>query len=129
MRPKATRGSKLVNGKTISVRAFKLGSGFDLVVMKSELEDMTDVLLGRELPPIDTGISTLMEVAEAFHSRAKEMEMHLHNAEAEGHVTRGSGAYKFRTGMLRDFIEMTSKTIELGSRRITATQIELQHRG
>ena len=90
---------------------------------------MKDVLLGRTPPPIDTGISTLMEIAEAYHARAKEMEMHLHEAETEGHVIRGSRPYKFRTGELRDFTELVSKTIDLGSRRITAAQLEVQMRG
>jgi hypothetical protein len=60
-----------------------------------------------------------MECAEAFHARAKEMEMELLELEAEGAVPRGSRPYKFRTGYLRSFIELTSKTIELGSRRLT----------
>lgn len=97
--------------------------------MRDELNDMKDVLLGRVPPPVDTGISTLMEVAEAYHARAREMEMHLHQAETEGHVMRGSRPYRFRTGELRDFIELVSKTIDLGSRRITAAQLEQQMKG
>lgn len=97
--------------------------------MRAELATMKDVLLGRSSPPIDTGISTLMEIAEAYHARAKEMAMHLHEAEAEGHVVRGSQHYKFRTGELRDFTELVARTIELGSRRITAAQLEEQMRG
>lgn len=128
-RPKAIRGQTTVNGRVTSVRAFRLGDEYDLPTMRDELKTMKDVLLGRIPPPVDTGISTLMEVAEAFHARAKDMEMHLHEAEADGHVLRGSKHYKFRTGELRDFIELVAKTIELGSRRITATQLEMQMRG
>lgn len=128
-RPKATRGQTVVDGKMTSVRAFRLGDEFDLPSMRDELDIMKDVLLGRVAPPVDTGISTMMEVAEAFHARAKEMEMHLHRAEADGHVLRGSKHYRFRTGELRSFIELVAKTIDLGSRRITTLQIELEHRG
>lgn len=87
--------------------------------MKSEIQVYTDILLGRNPPPIDVGVLTLMECAEAFHARAKEMEMNLLNAEAEGTVLKGSGHYKFRTGALRSFIELCSKAIDLGSRRVT----------
>lgn len=87
--------------------------------MREELREYTDILLGRIEPPIDKGVLTMMEVAEAFHARAREMEMELLELEAEGAVLRGSRPYKFRTGMLRSFIEMCSKTIDLGSRRLT----------
>jgi hypothetical protein len=92
--------------------------------MKQELMSMTDVLLGREPAPIDTGASTLMEVAEAFHARAREMSMLLKDAEAEGAVLKGTAAYKFRTGMLRDFIQLVERSVDLGSRRITVAQLE-----
>ena len=101
------------------MRAFRLGEGYDLVGMKSEIEDYKDVLLGRMQPPVDAGVLTLMECAEAFHARAKEMEMELLEMEAEGAVIKGSRPYKFRTGYLRSFIELVAKTIELGSRRVT----------
>lgn len=127
--PKAIRGQKSENGRVTSVRAFRLGDEYDLPTMRDELDSMKDVLLGRVTPPVDTGISTLMEVAEAFHARAKEMEMHLHRAEADGHVLRGTKHYRFRTGELRSFIELVAKTMELGSRRITATQLEMEMRG
>lgn len=90
---------------------------------------MTNVLLGREDPPFDVGVMTMMEVAEAFHARASEMEMELHQLEADGTVLRGSRPYKFRTGQLRTFIEMVRKTIDLGSRRITAAQMEWEQSG
>lgn len=96
-----------------------MGEGYNLVQMSQELDDYKDILFGRVDPPIDAGVMTLMELAEAFHARAKEMEMELLELEAEGAVIRGSRPYKFRTGKLRSFIEMTAKTIDLGSRRVT----------
>lgn len=87
--------------------------------MKQEIQGYADVLLGREDPPVDKGVLTLFECAEAFHSRAREMEMNLLNAEAEGAVLKGSNAYKFRTGALRSFIEMARGAMDLGSRRVT----------
>lgn len=101
------------------VRYFRLGEGYDLAGMREEITHYTDVLMGREDPPIDLGIMTLMEVAEAYHARASEIEMELLELEAEGAVLRGSRPYKFRTGKLRTFLEMSKKTIELGSRRVT----------
>lgn len=97
--------------------------------MKDELQVYTDILLGRKPPPIDAGILTLMECAEAFHARAKEMEMSLLNGEAEGAILKGSGPYRFRTGALRSFIEMAAKAIDLGSRRVTHANMLDQGRG
>lgn len=97
--------------------------------MKEELQVYTDILLGRVDPPIDSGVLTLMECAEAFHARAKEMEMSLLNSEAEGVVLRGSGQYRFRTGALRSFIEMCAKAIDLGSRRVTHANMVAEGRG
>lgn len=87
--------------------------------MKTELQDYTDILLGRYDPPVDNGVLTLMEVAEVFHARAQEMNMSILDGEATGAILKDSGAYKFRTGMLRAFIELSKRTIDLGSRRLT----------
>ena len=92
--------------------------------MVDELWEMTDVLLGRVDPPIDIGVGTLMEVAEAYHARASEMEMQIQQMEREGKVTRGDEMYKLRTGQLRTFVEMCKRTIDLGSRRVTLAQME-----
>jgi hypothetical protein len=97
--------------------------------MRQEIGHYKDVLLGREDPPIDRGVLTLMEVAEAYHARAKEIEMELLELENTGAILRGSNPYKFRTGYLRSFIELTSKTIELGSRRVTYERDILNGRG
>ena len=111
------------------VRYFSLGDGYDLVGLKIEIAGYWDVLLGREDPPIDKGILTLMECAEAYHSRAKQIEAEILELEAEGAVVRASRPYKFRTGYLRSFIEATAKTIELGSRRLTQETNELRMTG
>lgn len=110
------------------VRAFHVGAGFEVNRMSAELSQYVDILLGRVDPPIDVGALTLMELAEAFHARAKEMEMEIHDAERMGSVTRGSGAYRFRTGKLRSFIELAAKTIELGSRRVTHLQYQMREK-
>jgi hypothetical protein len=102
-----------------SVRAFKLGQGFDLNDMRKELDDYVAVLLGRIDPPIDNGVSTLMEVSEAFHARAREMEMMLWRAETDGTILKGSKHARFRTTELRSFLELTKRTIEVGNRLIT----------
>lgn len=84
---------------------------------------MTDVLLGRTQPDIDARHLTLMEVADAYFARASEIQMLLQKAEREGTITRGSAHYKFRTGELRTFLEMSRRAAELGSRRLTEEQL------
>jgi RNAse (barnase) inhibitor barstar len=106
-----------------------LGEGDDLHEMREELDAMKDVLLGRVAPPVDTGVTTLMEVSEAYHARAMEMSMLLHRMESNGQVLKGSGHYKFRTGELRDFTEMARRAMDMGSRRVTALSMELEERG
>lgn len=101
------------------VRAFRVGEGFDLHALKSELHDYTDMLLGRVDPPFDHGIMTLMELAETCHARAREIEMDFLEKEAEGIILKDSMPYKFRTGQLRSFIELAKRSIDVGSRRIT----------
>ena len=111
------------------VRAFRLGNSDDLHEMREEIDEMKDVLLGRVKPPVDTGITTLMEISEAYHARGVEMSMGLHRQEANGQVLKGSGHYKFRTGELRDFIELCRRAMDMGSRRVTALQMEMEARG
>ena len=106
-----------------------MGAGFDLAQMKDEIQVYTDILLGRNPPPIDAGVLTLAEVANAFYCRAKEMEMSLLNGEAEGAILKGSGPYKFRTGALRAFVELSGKAYELGSRRLSDEQMKVQMGG
>lgn len=92
--------------------------------MRQEIDEYMAVLLGREAPPIDNGEMTLLEYANAVYSRAMEMTMLLQRAEASGNILKGSRQYKFRTGELRTFTELAAKVIDLGSRRITAAQME-----
>lgn len=87
---------------------------------------MMDVLLGRVPPPVDLGVSTLMEVADAYFARASEIEMLIHQLEREGKVLRGTALYKFRTGELRTFQEVAKRAADLGSRRITMEQLRMQ---
>ena len=109
------------------LRAVPLGAGVpSLTVMASEIQDMTDVLLGRVAPPIDAGHLTLMEVADAYYARAAELTMLLQRAEREGQVTKGSAHYKFRTGELRTFLEMAKRSADLGSRRLTHESLMIE---
>jgi hypothetical protein len=96
--------------------------------LSAEIKGYVDVLLGRVDPPIDAGIMTLMEVADAYFARACEIDMLIHEAEREGDVLRGSKHYRFRTGELRAFLDLTKRSAELGSRRITLAQLALQER-
>jgi hypothetical protein len=94
--------------------------------MLNELQDMTDVLLGRVDPPTDRGFLTMMEVADGYYARAAEMTMALQTAEREGRITKGGGHYRFRTGELRTFMEMAKRAADLGSRRLTQEQLEYE---
>jgi hypothetical protein len=106
------------------IRHFRLGEGLptpDLIA--SELQDMTDVLLGRVEPPIDKGFMTLHEVADAYFARASEITMLIQQAERDGRVTKSGAHYKIRTGELRTFLEMAKRAADLGSRRVTAESL------
>ena len=72
---------------------------------------------------------TLMEVADAYLARALEMQAIVHRAEAAGSVLKNSALYKFRTGELRDFIELARGSVELGSRRVTMAKMEAEMGG
>lgn len=106
-----------------TVRIFKLGDTNELSQWRIELDEMMDVMLGRTSPPIDVGVGTLMEVAEAFHARLSEMQALIQRGEADGSIVKGSAAYKFRTGELRTVMELMKRSIDMGSRRITAGQM------
>lgn len=97
-----------------------LGMGVgDLDDLHDELLHYTDVLLGRETPPVDSPYLSLMEIASAYYARALEIEMMIHKLEQEHKVVRGAPLNKFRTGQLRSFIEMAKRLADLGSRRLT----------
>lgn len=106
------------------IRPFIIQKHFDLDKMREEVRNYTDVLLAREDPPMNFGILTMMELADVYGARAREMEMEIQDAEAQGVVLRGSKAYRFRTGMLRTFIELADHASSLGSRRLTALDME-----
>lgn len=111
------------------VREFHVGEGLpNLTALRSELQDMTDVLLGRKPPPIDAGVLTLQEVADAYFARASELTMLIQRGESEGTVAKGSAHYKMRTGELRTFMEMAKRAADLGSRRLTREQLVVQMR-
>ena len=96
---------------------------------REELNEYTDILLGRKPPPFESGVSTLMEVATAAMGRALEMQARIQRGETNGTIKRGSRWYKFRTGELRTFIELAEGAVELGSRRITAARVEYDMKG
>ena len=109
------------------VRTFKLPEGLsNPTVLASELQDMVDVLMGREEPPVPAKrVDSLAEVANAYYARAKEIEMQILRGEREGVIVSSSAMSKFRRGELRSFIELVKQTYEMGSRRITLAQMEL----
>ncbi len=108
-----------------SIRQLRLNQGLPtLGEMRSEIDQYVAVLLGHEEPPIENGVMTLLEYANAVYSRAAELTLLIQRAEADGVVPKNSKMYRFRTGELRTFIEIATKAVDLGSRRITAAQME-----
>jgi hypothetical protein len=91
--------------------------------LEEELEGYMDILMGRHQPPIDAGHLTLMEVADAYFARACEIQYHILKAERQGGVFKGHSYYKFRTGELRTFMELTKRAADLGSRRLTQAKL------
>lgn len=123
-KPAVTRDKQSSTGH---LRAVPLGQGVpSLTAMQSEIQDMTDVLLGRVEPPIDSGHLTLYEVADAYYARAAELTMLLQKSEREGQIVKGSAHYKFRTGELRTFMEMSKRAADLGSRRLTYESLMME---
>lgn len=95
--------------------------------ISSELQDMLNVLLDRADSPVNTENSlALMEVADAYYMRAHEIAFKIHRLERLGQISRGDELYKLRTGELNDFLEACKRTIETGSRRISALQLEFE---
>lgn len=95
--------------------------------MRVELRDMTDILMGREDPPIRNGVMTLMEVANTCLARACELEALILEGELDGTIKPGSPYKKFRTGELRSYKELFKASNELGSRRLTKAQMNDHH--
>jgi len=88
-----------------------------------EIEEYTDVLLGRVDPPVDSPYLQLMEVAAAYYARARELEILIFEGEQNGSIKKGDPHYRVRTGQLNSFIEMARKMFDLGSRRLTQEQL------
>jgi hypothetical protein len=110
-----------------TVRDIQVGYGLsDVDELAGEIKEYWDVLLGRSAPPGDFGELTLAEIANAYYTRAMEIDALIHEAERDGGVFRGSQLYRFRTGELRDFIEAAKRAQELGSRRLTQAQLEFE---
>lgn len=127
VRPERVIATNDRQSATGHLRAVHLGEGVPpLTTLAEELQDMTDVLLGRVQPPIDAGHLTLYEVADAYYARAAEVTILLQQAERDGTITKGSAHYKFRTGELRTFLEMAKRAADLGSRRITYEQMMIE---
>lgn len=124
-RPQGQRSVQTPLPVARTVRDVQVGLGLpDLADLVTEVKGYWDVLLGRSSPPIEAGDLTLMEIANAYLSRALEIDSLIHEAEREGGVFKGSQYYRFRTGELRDFIEVSKRAQELGSRRLTQARLE-----
>jgi hypothetical protein len=93
--------------------------------LSKELFDMTDVLMGRDEPPV-VGVLALMETADAYFARASEIEMLILAKVRVGTIGSSNPYNKFRTGELRNFKELAKRAADLGSRRLTAAALEFQ---
>jgi hypothetical protein len=100
----------------------------DIDSMRTEIKNYTDILLNRLPMPINIGINTLYEVAVAYFSRAKELEMNIKEMENKGLINKTSPLYKFRTGELSAFVDIAKEQTRLGSRRITVASMILQEK-
>jgi hypothetical protein len=120
-------------GLESSLRPFKVAEGFPTPdEIKDEIEYMYRVLLGHEPAPVDKGITTLMEIADAYYARAYELTSYIRRAEQRGDVVSARNSkdpyYQVRTGQLADFLEACKRSVETGSRRLSAAQLEFnQH--
>lgn len=94
--------------------------------VRKEMNEYVSVLMGRQDSPFDNGVATLAEYASIVLARGLEIQMRLHRAEADGNVSRGDPWYIYRTGELRDFIELAKSAYDIGSRRVTVAQMEVQ---
>lgn len=109
-------------GHTLSSVLVGLGLG-NVDDLRDEFLGYANVLLGRASSPVESPYLALQEVASAYHSRAREVEMLIYDAERQGDVMRGSPLYKFRTGSLSSFIGLSKLMAELGSRRLSQEQL------
>lgn len=97
-----------------------------IIDIQREIDEYLEVLMGHQEPPIRNGVMTMMEVANAYYARAMELTILIHRGESDGIITKTHPYYKLRNGELRKFAELAKSCVELGSRRLTASQIEYQ---
>jgi len=119
---KKDRGYTNVRLRTVRVLN-RPESGLSLTEIKDELDGYWDVLLGRKDSPV-TGMHALQEVADQYYARASEITAMIQRFEEDGTIEKGSALVKFRTGELRTFREVARAAADLGSRRLTALQVE-----
>lgn len=96
--------------------------------LSDELFGYVDILIGREDAPVSSPYLALMEVATAYYARALELDMLIHEKERIGEVKRGGSYYRFRTGELRSFIDLSKRCCELGSRRLSQEELLYRER-
>jgi hypothetical protein len=66
-----------------------------------------------------------MEYSSVVLGRALEIQSLIHKGELDGQITRASTFYKYRTGELRDFIELAKNAFDMGSRRVSVARLEM----
>lgn len=109
------------------VRQFRLGQGLPSPeAIRNELKGYRDILMGREDPPIQKGVMTLMEVAEGYFSRACEIEQEILEAQQEGRLPKTGEWNTLRTQEIRSYKELFKSATELGSRRLTFENVRVQ---
>jgi hypothetical protein len=114
---------------TKSLTDVKLEYGLpDLPALEAEIDSMVAVLLGHEPSPISSPYLAMMEVATAYHARGQELDIMIHRGERNGDIKKTNPYYKFRTGELRAFLELSKRCAELGSRRLTQETLLQQQR-
>lgn len=127
--PELTDLDSLVMGPdTITVHEMQLKSGETIEELEEELLGYWNILNGKEKPPYDTGVTTLMEFAQQVYARAMFVQYQILQMERDGTVSKNTPLYKFRTGELRTFVEVAKSSYELGSRRLTKAQMDQAER-
>lgn len=118
------------NAPAHRLRGIDLPNGLGTIdELHAELQSMINVLLDRVPAPVDNNNPLgLMTVANAYFARASEMAILIYAMERDGRVKGGRGSddpyHLFRTGELNVFMEMAKKSVDEGSRRLSAAQLE-----
>lgn len=124
---KVVKGVKEKPSYKGKVRQFRLGQGLpEPSEIRRELRGYRDVLMGREDPPMQKGVMTLMEVAEGYFARACEIEQEILEAQQEGRITKTGEYNTLRTQEIRSYKELFKSATELGSRRLTFENVRMQ---